>query len=50
MIETIESGVMTKDLAGIAEPKPSGHATTEGFIEAIAESLQSKIESGAVAR
>jgi isocitrate dehydrogenase len=50
VIETIESGVMTKDLAGIAEPRPTGFATTRGFIEAIAEALQSKIESGAVAR
>ncbi len=39
VVETIESGVMTKDLAGLAEPKPAGHATTEGFIDAIAARL-----------
>jgi isocitrate dehydrogenase len=50
VIDTIESGVMTKDLASIASPAPRGHATTEGFIEAIAENLQAKIENGAAAR
>ncbi len=48
VIETIESGVMTKDLAAIAEPKPAGHASTEGFIQAIAERLSSKIGAAAV--
>ena len=43
VIETIESGVMTKDLASIAEPKPAGFATTEGFIHAIAERLGAKL-------
>jgi len=42
VVGTIESGVMTKDLAAIAEPKPSGHATTEGFIGAIAERLRAR--------
>jgi len=42
VIETIESGTMTKDLAAIAEPKPAGHATTEGFIGAIADRLRGK--------
>jgi isocitrate dehydrogenase len=46
VIETIEGGIMTKDLAGIATPKPAGHATTEGFIDAIAERLRSKVEAG----
>ncbi len=50
VIDTIESGAMTKDLASIASPAPRGHATTEGFIEAIAENLQAKIENGAAAR
>jgi isocitrate dehydrogenase len=40
VVETIEAGVMTKDLAGLAVPKPAGHATTEGFIEAIAARLR----------
>jgi isocitrate dehydrogenase len=41
VIATIESGTMTKDLAAVAEPRPSGHVTTEGFIAAIAERLRS---------
>jgi isocitrate dehydrogenase len=40
VIETIESGVMTKDLALVAEPKPASHASTEGFIAAIGERLR----------
>ena len=50
VIETIESGTMTKDLSTIAEPRPSGSATTQVFIEAIAETLQAKLESGATTR
>jgi isocitrate dehydrogenase len=50
VIETIESGTMTKDLASIANPRPAGFATTEGFIAAIAEALHSKVESAAAAR
>ena len=50
VIETIESGVMTKDLAAIADPRPAGYATTEGFISAIAERLWSKMESVAPTR
>jgi isocitrate dehydrogenase len=50
VIETIESGTMTKDLALIAEPKPSGFATTEGFIDAVAERLREKAGSPAAAR
>ena len=49
VIETIESGVMTKDLAAIAQPRPATHATTEGFILAIAERLRAKLASGAIA-
>jgi isocitrate dehydrogenase len=45
VIETIESGTMTKDLAGIANPMPAGHVSTQGFIEAIAERLRLKLES-----
>ena len=36
MIETIESGIVTKDLAGIAQPPIAKRVTTEGFIDAIA--------------
>jgi isocitrate dehydrogenase len=39
VVETIEGGTMTKDLALIAQPKPPSHATTQGFIDAIAERL-----------
>jgi len=39
VINTIESGVMTKDLAAIAEPRPGSYAQTEEFIHAVAASL-----------
>ncbi len=42
VIETIEAGTVTKDLALIANPKVSGHQTTEGFITAIADRLRQK--------
>jgi len=45
VIETIESGTMTKDLAGIADPAPAGHVSTQGFIEAVAERLRTKLEA-----
>jgi isocitrate dehydrogenase len=45
VVETIESGVMTKDLAGLATPRPAGHVTTEGFIDAIAARLAAKMRS-----
>ncbi|HYM80429.1 MAG TPA: NADP-dependent isocitrate dehydrogenase [Candidatus Limnocylindria bacterium] len=47
VIETIEEGIMTKDLAAIAEPRPAGHVTTEGFIMAIAERLHANVGAGA---
>jgi isocitrate dehydrogenase len=50
VIETIESGVMTKDLAAIAEPRPRGPATTEDFIGAIAERLKARLASPMAAR
>ena len=49
VLETIETGVMTKDLAAIAQPRPASHASTEGFILAIAERLRSRLASGALA-
>jgi isocitrate dehydrogenase len=49
VIETIESGTMTKDLALIAVPKVNGHVDTQGFIEAIAERLRAKRETGVTA-
>ena len=39
VIKLIESGVMTKDLAAIAEPKPSKYALTEEFIDKVAAGL-----------
>lgn len=47
VIETIESGVMTKDLSQIADPRPAGYVTTQGFIEAIGERLRTKVEAAA---
>ena len=39
VLKTIEGGVMTKDLAAIAEPRPGSHALTEEFIDAVAKGL-----------
>jgi len=39
VVRTIEDGVMTRDLAAIAEPKPAKYALTEEFIDAVAEKL-----------
>lgn len=39
VVTTIEGGVMTKDLAAIAEPKPAKYALTEEFLNAVAEQL-----------
>ncbi len=41
VIETVESGTMTKDLMLIAEPKVGKYALTEEFIDAVASSLNS---------
>jgi isocitrate dehydrogenase len=48
--ETIEAGQVTKDLAAIADPKPSGWLDTEGFIGAIAERLRARVAGAAAAR
>lgn len=40
VIETVESGIMTKDLMLIAEPKVEKYALTEEFIDAVAERLR----------
>src|SRR5262245_24913576 len=45
VLETIESGTMTKDLAGIADPVPDGHVSTQEFIAAIATRLRAKLET-----
>lgn len=39
VLRTIEGGVMTKDLAAIAEPRPAKHALTAEFIDAVARQL-----------
>jgi isocitrate dehydrogenase len=41
VVATIESGIMTKDLAAIAEPKPGTFANTEEFLDAVAKRLSS---------
>ena len=39
VISTIENGVMTKDLAAIADPRPEKYALTGEFIDAVAKQL-----------
>jgi isocitrate dehydrogenase len=39
VVKTIEAGIMTKDLAAIAEPKPASYASTEEFIDRVAALL-----------
>jgi isocitrate dehydrogenase len=43
VIETVESGIMTKDLMLIAEPKVGKYALTEEFIDAVVERLKAKL-------
>ena len=50
VIDTIESGIVTKDLASIAVPKTSGHVDTKGFIDAIAARLSELVTAGAATR
>jgi isocitrate dehydrogenase len=50
VIETIESGTVTKDLAAICVPPVEKPADTEGFILAIAERLRASVEAGAGTR
>ncbi|OGF21483.1 MAG: isocitrate dehydrogenase [Candidatus Eisenbacteria bacterium RBG_19FT_COMBO_70_11] len=47
VIETIESGVATGDLAAISKPPIDKPVDTQGFIDAIAARLRSKVEAGA---
>lgn len=39
VIDCIESGIVTKDLVPLMEPRPAGFETTEGFIDAVAARL-----------
>lgn len=40
VIETVESGIMTKDLVPLADPPVKGYALTEEFIDAVAERVR----------
>jgi isocitrate dehydrogenase len=50
VVETIESGTVTKDLASIAAPPIARYATTEGFIGAIGERLTQRVGEGLALR
>jgi isocitrate dehydrogenase len=39
VLQTVENGVMTKDLASIADPPPKKYALTEEFIDAVAAAM-----------
>lgn len=43
VIETVESGIMTKDLISLAEPPVKGYALTEEFIDAVAERITKRV-------
>ena len=43
VVETIEGGTMTGDLARVSDPPAGERATTEGFIDAVRERLESKL-------
>lgn len=43
VLETVEGGIMTKDLMLIAEPKVDKYALTEEFIDAVAKKLRAKL-------
>jgi len=41
VIACIEAGIVTKDLIPLMDPRPAGHQSTEGFIDAVATRLKS---------
>ncbi len=43
VIQTVENGIMTKDLMLIASPPVTKHAATEEFIDAVAENMKKNI-------
>jgi isocitrate dehydrogenase len=45
VIETIEGGTMTGDLARIAEPRPPRAASTVEFIEAVERRLRARLSA-----
>jgi isocitrate dehydrogenase len=40
VIGCIEAGIVTKDLVPLMDPRPAGHQSTEGFIDAVASRLK----------
>ncbi len=44
VIDTIENGTMTKDLALIADPAPAGYAATEEFLDAVSKGLDAALK------
>jgi len=43
VVGCIEAGIVTKDLVPLIEPRPAGHQTTAGFIDAVAGRLRASI-------
>ncbi len=43
VLSCIESGIVTKDLVPLMDPKPEGFQTTEGFIDQVAARLQESL-------
>ena len=43
VIGCIEAGIATKDLIPLMNPRPAGHQSTEGFIDAVASRLKTMI-------
>ncbi len=43
VIDCIEAGIVTKDLVALMDPRPAGHQSTEGFIDAVAAKLESMV-------
>jgi isocitrate dehydrogenase len=43
VVETIEAGIMTGDLTRVCDPPVEERATSEGFIDAVRERLESKL-------
>jgi isocitrate dehydrogenase len=41
VIGCIEDGIVTKDLVPLMNPRPAGHQSSEGFIDAVAARLKS---------
>ena len=43
VIETIESGLITKDLMALVSPRPATHQTTDEFLAAVAAKLKARL-------